>query len=508
MTIRKKILYSNILMLIIPVLIIASLGMIGVKKVGSRYWESLERMYEDGSGAVSVQSLIYSYQEGLKGIDWEQIEHEADSRVIVTDSGELKELQNELEDMGYHIRLYLDEIELYSNLTPGDEQTVEELMGDRIWTTDNLIAGQGSRALVKNSFEKDGETLTIMAVSSEGHPTERQDSYFRKYVFRFMILFLARALLVVLLTNVVLTGWITRSILKPLGLLSRASKEIRDGNLDTPLVYAHADEFGQVCGDFDEMRLHLKKSVEDRLHYENSRRQLISGISHDLRTPLTSIKGYVEGLIEGIADTPQKQMRYLRAIRTRAGDLERLIDSLSLYNRLDNTDFHYHLERRDLKEFLEEYGRSMREDLEKDQVDMRLELPQKPCMVLLDAGEFQRILDNAVSNSVKYREKPQTVMAVSLREDGKTAELRIRDDGPGVPDDCLERIFESFCRLDDARTKSGEGSGLGLAIVRQIVQGHGGQIHAENDHGLVLVITLPLDKREGDAHGEDSDRGR
>ena len=114
MTIRKKILYSNILMLIIPVLIIASLGMIGVKKVGSRYWESLERMYEDGSGAVSVQSLIYSYQEGLKGIDWEQIEHEADSRVIVTDSGELKELQNELEDMGYHIRLYLDEIELYS----------------------------------------------------------------------------------------------------------------------------------------------------------------------------------------------------------------------------------------------------------------------------------------------------------------------------------------------------------------------------------------------------------
>lgn len=226
------------------------------------------------------------------------------------------------------------------------------------------------------------------------------------------------------------------------------------------------------------------------------------------RTPLTSIKGYVEGLIEGIADTPQKQMRYLRAIRTRAGDLERLIDSLSLYNRLDNTDFHYHLERRDLKEFLEEYGRSMREDLEKDQVDMRLELPQKPCMVLLDAGEFQRILDNAVSNSVKYREKPQTVMVVSLREDGKTAELRIRDDGPGVPDDCLERIFESFCRLDDARTKSGEGSGLGLAIVRQIVQGHGGQIHAENDHSLVLVITLPLDKREGDAHGEDSDRGR
>ena len=138
MTIRKKILYSNILMLIIPVLIIASLGMIGVKKVGSRYWESLERMYEDGSGAVSVQSLIYSYQEGLKGIDWEQIEHEADSRVIVTDSGELKELQNELEDMGYHIRLYLDEIELYSNLTPGDEQTVEELMGERIWGMDAL----------------------------------------------------------------------------------------------------------------------------------------------------------------------------------------------------------------------------------------------------------------------------------------------------------------------------------------------------------------------------------
>ena len=129
-------------------------------------------------------------------------------------------------------------------------------------------------------------------------------------------------------------------------------------------------------------------------------------------------------------------------------------------------------------------------------------------MVLLDAGEFQRILDNAVSNSVKYREKSRTVMTISLRTEGKTALLRICDDGPGVPADCLEQIFESFCRLDDARTRSGEGSGLGLAIVRQIVQGHGGQIHAENDNGLVLVITLPLEKRGEEAHGEDSDRRR
>ena len=100
------------------------------------------------------------------------------------------------------------------------------------------------------------------------------------------------------------------------------------------ITYKKNDEFGQVCHDFNEMCQYLKQSVEQRLEYEKRRKELISGISHDLRTPLTSISGYLDGLIEGIASTPEMQKRYLNAMKIRTMDLKRLVGNLSEYNRL------------------------------------------------------------------------------------------------------------------------------------------------------------------------------
>lgn len=119
--------------------------------------------------------------------------------------------------------------------------------------------------------------------------------------------------------NGITSWWISRSILKPLRLLSLGTKEIREGNLDTEMEYRNKDEFGDVCRDFDDMRAYLKESVEQRLKDEKRRRDLITGISHDLRTPLTSIIGYLDGLLDGIADTPEKRTRYLKAIQIRTG---------------------------------------------------------------------------------------------------------------------------------------------------------------------------------------------
>lgn len=125
--------------------------------------------------------------------------------------------------------------------------------------------------------------------------------------------------------------------------------------MDYEIQYQKKDELGAVCQDFNEMRLYLKQSVDQRLEFEQRRRELITGISHDLRTPLTSIKGYLDGLLDGIASTEEMRQRYLQAIKIRTQDLERLVDSLSTYNRLENPSFRYRMQEINLKSFIEDY---------------------------------------------------------------------------------------------------------------------------------------------------------
>lgn len=276
--------------------------------------------------------------------------------------------------------------------------------------------------------------------------------------------------------------------------LSRGTKEIKEGNLDTSIDYTKEDEFGEVCRDFDEMRAYLKESVEQRLKDEQRKKDLIIGISHDLRTPLTSISGYLDGLMDGIANTPEKRQRYLSAIKTRAKDLSRLVDSLSEYNRLDSSSFHYHLEPADLKRFIGQYLISYEEEARQNKVEFKLTSEGGEFPVLLDKEEMKRVLDNLFTNTIHYRRHPHSNVVISLRrvERSTVVEFIFSDDGPGVPEESLDRLFESFYRVDGARSNSGEGSGIGLAVVKEIISGHRGIVHAENHGGLAIIIHLPM----------------
>ena len=297
------------------------------------------------------------------------------------------------------------------------------------------------------------------------------------------------------LANLALSRWISRSVLEPLKELSAGAREIRNGNLDHRITYAKQDEFGEVCQDFNEMRGYLKQSVKQRQEFEKRRRELITGVSHDLRTPLTSIRGYLEGLLEGIAATPEMRERYLKAIQTRTGDLERLVESLSVYNRLENETFQYQLEPADMRAFLEQYVESNGEQFRRDHVTVRLRFREKRYPVMLDGNEWKRVMDNLFANTVRYREKETSAVTISLESRNRRLglELTFADDGPGVPEESLGRLFDHFYRTDEARTHSGEGSGIGLAVVMEIVKGHGGTVRAENRKGLAVVLTLPME---------------
>ena len=292
--------------------------------------------------------------------------------------------------------------------------------------------------------------------------------------------------------NGILYYWISRSILRPLKLLSDGTREIRNGNLDVKMKYSRNDEFGDVCQNFEDMRKYLKDSVKQRLEDEKRRKELITGISHDLRTPLTTINGYLDGLIDGIADTPEKQYKYLAAMKTRTGNMVNLVESLSEYSRLDK-DFKYHMEDVDLSEYVKKYLETHRTDLQELNIEILFQNPGKQYPVMLDQREFKRIFDNLITNTAKYRikEKSQVLISVKNTLDEQWIELTFQDDGPGVPQESLTNLFDSFYRVDISRNRAEKGSGIGLAVVREIVIGHGGNVYAQNRSGLAIIIHLP-----------------
>ena len=346
MTIRKKLVFSNILMIVIPVIAGILLSGFLLEGTGNKYGETMENMLNDKNGLYSAQSIIFSYKEEFLKQGWQkQDSQEEDVKVAdnyFSETKKMRELAKELTALGYHLSIRINERTFFDNISQAEHQLMSEFVKDTQDKSDSLAMTSNETAIVINSFHVDNYEFEISALHTpDNKAMEGNQSYLRKYILKSAVVLILGILVVIVLLNTFLSWWISRSILIPLKKLSIGSRKIKDGELGFQLDYNKQDEFGVLCKDFDEMRGYLKESVEDRLRYERYRTELLSGISHDLRTPLTSIKGYVEGLIDGIADTPEKQKRYYDAIHTRANDMEGLVDNLSTYTHLENGQDHY-----------------------------------------------------------------------------------------------------------------------------------------------------------------------
>lgn len=490
MTIKRKIWISNVLMILIPILstsiiIIACLN----TSLGS-YWHTLVSMYSDENGVQFAKSMLYNYQKELWEFDWVMCQR-ADGSTEICPTAEMTDMGNALSELGYRFMITKDGTQIYSNLLEEDIAVGRKLAGESIENAETLTATRYDVSVIKNTFWHGEKVFCITAI----HPEKTDGSavnYLKKYFLRYAAGILVFFMVLSMLINGVLYYWISRSVLSPLKLLRQGTREIRNGNLDVPIQYDKKDEFGEVCKDFEDMRFYLQESVRQRLEDEKRRKDLIQGISHDLRTPLTSICGYLDGLLEGIADTKEKQERYLKAIKTRAGNMVTLVESLSEYCRLDR-DFCYHMEKVNLKEYIGQYLKQNHACLEQNQIEVESYI-QEQCFVKLDTKEFKRIFDNLFTNTVKYRENETSRMLILVKKalDIEKAELVFQDNGPGVPEDALEKLFDSFYRVDGARNRSEAGSGIGLAVVKEIVLGHGGEIYAENRGGLAIIIRIPI----------------
>ncbi|WP_163102581.1 sensor histidine kinase [Peribacillus alkalitolerans] len=305
-------------------------------------------------------------------------------------------------------------------------------------------------------------------------------------------------LILLIVTNGILNYLVTRSIVNPLHSLKLATEKIRDGDLNFKVTPGTRDEIGQLTMAYEEMRQRLKDSIDLQLKYEENRKELISNISHDLRTPITAIKGYVEGIKDGVADTPQKMDKYLSTIYRRAIDMDSLIDDLFLFSKLDLKKIQFNFEEIDIIRYINYFIEELSWDFEEKGIDVQFHVDlDNPVLVIADREKLKRVFVNIIQNSIKHMKKDEKIIQFSVVNKGKNIEIEISDNGNGIEPSSLSYIFERFYREDNARNTSTGGSGLGLAIAKQIITEHGGEIRVTSEigRGTSIFFTLKFSEK-------------
>lgn len=322
----------------------------------------------------------------------------------------------------------------------------------------------------------------------------RERSPFAEMVRTLLPLLIGIFIIILLLTGFLLYRYVTRKIVKPLDELRQSAEHIKSGDLTFQLKSGSKDEVGQLVQTFDQMRQKLYDSIQLQLRYEENRKQLLSNISHDLRTPITTIKGYSEGIRDGVTNTEEKLQQYVRAIHTRATDMERLVDELLFYSKLDLKKEPFSFEQLELSPFLHHIADEMAIEFDNHQVELQWdEALQGPLFVLADREKLKRVVINLLDNSIKYMVQPPKKITIGLERQEQQAIIYVEDNGPGIDQHSLPHIFERFYRAEPSRNQStASGSGLGLAIAEQIIKGHGGTIWASSQLGRGTRITFTL----------------
>lgn len=306
---------------------------------------------------------------------------------------------------------------------------------------------------------------------------------------------LLAGVLIICFTGGILVMWVHRSILQPLHKMQEATKQIRDGNLDFALDVDSDDEIGMLCLDFEEMRIRLKESSDEKLQYDKESKELISNISHDLKTPITAIKGYVEGIQDGVASSPEKLGKYIRTIYNKANDMDRLIDELTFYSKIDTNKIPYNYSKIHVSEYFGDCIEDVGLDMETRGIELGyFNYVDDGVMIIADAEQMKRVINNIIGNSLKYMDKKKGILNIRIKDDGDFIQVVIEDNGKGISAKDVQFIFDRFYRTDSSRNSAQGGSGIGLSIVKKIIEDHGGRIWATSKEGIGTEIHFVLRK--------------
>lgn len=312
---------------------------------------------------------------------------------------------------------------------------------------------------------------------------------------RILLDFMLSIVLILIFTAGMLTMWIYQGIINPIRKLEAAAQNIKAGNLDFTIEADGKDEIGELCRSFEAMRYRLKESAEEKVSGEKENKVLISNISHDLKTPITAIKGYVEGIMDGVADTPEKHDKYIRTIYNKANEMDTLINELTLYSKIDTNRIPYNFNRINVADYFNDCVEEVGLDLEAKNIKLTyINYADKDVMIIADPEQLRRVINNIIGNSVKYLDKEQGFINICIRDVGDFIQIEIEDNGKGIAARDLPYIFNRFYRTDASRNSATGGSGIGLSIVKKIVEDHGGKIWANSKEGTGTIMYFVIRK--------------
>lgn len=301
---------------------------------------------------------------------------------------------------------------------------------------------------------------------------------------RFMKYLVIAMAITLIITSALITAWINKDIYKPLKELSAAMQHIAEGDFDYRMTQVREDELGKLFENYEQMRLQLKENEEEKADNEKKSKELVSNISHDLKTPITSIKGYVEGIMDGVADTPEKMDKYIKTIYNKANDMDKLINELTTYSGIDSNKIPYHFHIINVSNYFSDCVEEVGLDLESKNIHLNYtNLAPADTRIVADPEQLKKVINNIIGNSIKYMGHNNGVIDIRILDEGESVKIEIEDNGKGIPAKDIGNVFERFFRSDASRNSMQGGSGIGLSIVKKIIEDHGGYVWATSKEG-------------------------
>lgn len=428
------------------------IGMASLESI-STITELTEETYYDLEAQLKIDPDRFSKMDYLESVNQEL--DEASSFLLVRKGNEVYFTGNE--DIT---------TELFLKLPPFDDKKTE---AGYYYQRLNLVVKQ-----LDFRF-KDGDTGSIFIVTMANQAVSKH-----LVIRMFMVI-----VTILIFTSLALTRWINKGVFYPIRQLNHAMSRIADGDFDYVLEKDENNgEIGELYKSYEDMRLKLKESTEEKIQHEKQNRELISNITHDLKTPITSIKGYVEGIIDGVADTEEKMQKYIKTIYTKTTEMDRLINELTYYSGIDSNKIPYHFHCINVSDYFNDCVEDVGLDLESKNIRLNYSnLLSGQTKIIADPEQLKKVINNIIGNSIKYIDKENGEIDIRLLDEIDSIRVEIEDNGKGIAQKDLANIFERFYRTDASRNSSQGGSGIGLSIVKKIIEDHGGYIWATSKEG-------------------------
>ncbi len=446
---------------------------------------------EDVNSVYSSASLLLERTDD----EFDELKKTAETdSAMLQDRGYLDKLNEELEEDDAFLAVRVGDRITYVGSDRMSAEQLEKLMPDygdeRLSSNEWTVILTDYKVLVRQtdfiSAEGDKSSAFVIIDMNKIFPGLKQ------WVGDLVLI----SLIGLVITVFAITLWLYWGISKPIQKLKTAAQHIRDGDLDFAIgEESSVREINELCEDFEEMRKRLKSTQEEKMSADSENHELIRNISHDLKTPITAVKGYCEGIMDGVADTPEKLNKYIRTIYNKSTEMDRLINELTYYSKIDTNRMPYTFTKINVNEYFADCSEELELEMERERVDfMYKNTLKEDTVIIADAEQLRRVIHNIINNSVKYMDKPERRIEMRISDEEDFIKVEIEDNGKGIAKKDRQRVFDRFYRTDASRNSTRGGSGIGLSIVKKILEDHGGKVWVGGEEGKGTIMNFILRK--------------